>query len=57
VDKQHRVIFLTFATCHAVQTLYIYSNVKLMQLSLSLAWNHLKKYMERHCLRPFLSCT
>ena len=37
LDKQHRVIFLTFATCHAIQTLYIYSNVKLMQLCLSLA--------------------
>jgi hypothetical protein len=36
----HRVIFLTFATCHAIQTLYIYSNVKLMQLSLSLAWKY-----------------
>jgi hypothetical protein len=45
VDKHHRVIFLTFATCHAIQTLYIYSNVKLMQLSLSLAWNHLKIYI------------
>jgi hypothetical protein len=54
VVKQHRVIFITFATCHAIQTLYIYSNVKLMQFSLSLAWNHLKIYMERHCLRPFL---
>jgi hypothetical protein len=25
------------SSCHAIQTLYIYSNVKLMQLSLSLA--------------------
>ena len=54
MDKNTVFFFsLTFATCHAIQTLYIYSNVKLMQLSISLAWNHLKIYMERHCLRPF----
>ena len=42
LDKQHRANFLTFATCHVVQTLYIYSKVMVMQLSTSLIWNHLK---------------
>jgi len=39
----HHAIFLTFATSHAVQTLGIYFNVMLMQLSTSLAWTHQKK--------------
>jgi hypothetical protein len=37
LEKQQHAIFLTFATCYAVKTLYIYSKVMLMQLSTSLA--------------------
>jgi len=57
---EHHAIFLTFATSHAVQTLGIYFNVMLMQLSTSLVWNHQKKYLERQynfTIVHFLSCT